>query len=325
MVAISALVFGDSPRLSGEDREHTNVLAQTEQPLPPILVHRPTMRIIDGLHRVQAAKLQGEEEIAATFFEGDEDTAFVLAVQSNISHGLPLTLRERTAAAERILSSHSDWSDRAIARATGLSAPTVGAIRQRTVPDSPQFETRRGRDGKNRPLNTAAAKARIRASELIAKKPYLSLRQIATEAGTSTATARDVRRRLARGDSPVPLKQRKSDQHSSQKEDSGQKNGGALVKLNIARRGQIREPGTVLQLLRRDPSLRSTESGRALLKWLTAQTASVEKRMNYLDRLPPHCSILIVEIFRGLAQTWQTVADELDQKMRVRSEEETQD
>src|SRR5262245_27830171 len=56
-VRISSLVLEDSPRLSGEDPDHTRLLAEAEGELPPITIHRSTMRVIDGAHRVQAALL----------------------------------------------------------------------------------------------------------------------------------------------------------------------------------------------------------------------------------------------------------------------------
>lgn len=33
--------------------------------MPPIVVHRATMRVIDGMHRVRAAKLRGAAHVAA--------------------------------------------------------------------------------------------------------------------------------------------------------------------------------------------------------------------------------------------------------------------
>lgn len=103
------------------------MLAAVEAKLPPIIVHRATMRVIDGMHRLAAAKLRNDETIEVRFFEGTEQEAFVLAVKANISHGRPLSLTDRTSAAERIIVSHPAWSDRAIAVAAG-SAPDWWAI-----------------------------------------------------------------------------------------------------------------------------------------------------------------------------------------------------
>jgi hypothetical protein len=58
-VPVLALRPADSPRLNGEDKAQIARLAETETPLPPILVDRRTMRVIDGMHRLMAASVQG--------------------------------------------------------------------------------------------------------------------------------------------------------------------------------------------------------------------------------------------------------------------------
>src|SRR5947199_10633529 len=57
---VSSLLPGDSPRVAGENPEHVQLLAAARN-LPPILVHRSTMRVIDGMHRLRAARLRGDE------------------------------------------------------------------------------------------------------------------------------------------------------------------------------------------------------------------------------------------------------------------------
>src|SRR2546423_5542310 len=206
VLPIRSLLPADSPRLAGEDEEHVRLLAESYAELPPILVHRKTMRVIDGMHRLRAALLRGEESIKVRFYSGSEDAAFVLAVESNIAHGLPLSLADREAAAGRIVKSNPQWSDRAIAGVTGLSAKTVGVIRRGACADLPQLHSRIGRDGRVRPLN--GADGRRRASEVFARRPDASLREVAGEAGISPGTARDVRERMRRGEDPIPPRQR---------------------------------------------------------------------------------------------------------------------
>ncbi|MFD0884088.1 VWA domain-containing protein [Streptosporangium algeriense] len=121
LVPIADLADSDSPRLDGVNIEHAQGLADSTAELPPILVHRPTMRVIDGMHRLCAAILRGRRTIAVRFFSGSEKDAFVLAVHANVAHGLPLSLADRTASAERVMGSHPEWSDRATATVTGLS------------------------------------------------------------------------------------------------------------------------------------------------------------------------------------------------------------
>ena len=209
LVPVADLQPADSPRLVGEDPEHIRVLAEPGRALPPVLVHHPTMRVIDGMHRVSAARLRGEETIEVVFFDGTDEDAFVLAVRANVAHGLPLSYADREAAVARIVVSHPDWSDRAIAATTGLAPRTVAAVRSRIV-GLPQDTARVGRDGRVRPLDSTTG--RRTASRLIAAFPDASLREIARAAGISPATVRDVRERIRRGEDPVPARRARGDQ-----------------------------------------------------------------------------------------------------------------
>src|SRR4051794_5816808 len=82
---------GESPRLMGEDKVHVLRLAAIEGPLPPILVDRRTMRVIDGIHRLMAASLKGQKMIDVKLFDGSREEAFLKAVEANVEHGLPLS------------------------------------------------------------------------------------------------------------------------------------------------------------------------------------------------------------------------------------------
>ncbi|MGH3693067.1 MAG: ParB N-terminal domain-containing protein [Pseudonocardiaceae bacterium] len=307
-VPLSSLLPGDSPRLVGQSEEHIETIAQSECKLPPILVHRQTMRVIDGMHRLSAAKLRGEDEIEVKFFDGNLDAAFVLAVESNMAHGLPLSLADRTAAAARIIASYPEWSDRAIAKSTGLAAGTIKGIRQRSTADLDQLKSRIGRDGRHRPLDSADR--RKRASELIAEKPHASLREIAREVSISPSTVRDVRDRIYRGEDPIPPQQRRSEV------DLGRPRS---IRSHRPERGKyvhFDNPASTLEKLRKDPSLRFNEVGRSLLRWVSAQIFSVEKLPDFVTRLPPHSYGAFAELARTCANRWNLFADELDQRSR---------
>ncbi|MEV5778942.1 hypothetical protein AB0L49_48580, partial [Streptomyces antimycoticus] len=153
LVPVVSLVAADSPRLGGLSREHVEVLAQRE--IDPVLVHRDTLRVVDGMHRLQAARLRGEKGIPVRYLDGPVSEVFIHSVAANVSHGLPLTLKDRKAAAGRILASHPDLSDRAIARITGISPKTVSAVRRASTEEVPQPEVRVGADGRSRPLDAA--------------------------------------------------------------------------------------------------------------------------------------------------------------------------
>ncbi|MEV6923837.1 ParB/RepB/Spo0J family partition protein [Dactylosporangium sp. NPDC051485] len=299
-VPIDQLIDSVSPRLGGVNDEHVRGLAESAVELPPILVHRPTMRVIDGMHRLRAAALIGRREIPVRYFSGSEKDAFVLAVHANVAHGLPLSLADRTASAERIIGSHPEWSDRAVAVATGLSHQTVGHIRGRANGDSDQLHTRVGRDGRVRPLDSTNGR-RI-ASDVLRDDPSASLRQVARIAGISPGTARDVRDRLARGEDPVPNRQRAG---GSRRAVTAEHPFDSVQSARIM---------SVLESLRRDPSLRLKESGRAVLRVLGAHAVIAAGPQAFIEAVPPHCAGLVADVAAGYAVAWQRVADVIRQR-----------
>uniref|UniRef100_UPI00384B6F5B streptomycin biosynthesis protein n=1 Tax=Spongiactinospora rosea TaxID=2248750 RepID=UPI00384B6F5B len=261
------------------------------------------------MHRVQAARLRGEAEIDVKFHDGDEAEAFVVAVRANTTHGLPLTLTDRTAAATKILELFPAWSDRAIARAAGLSAGTVGAIRRRATVDSAHSNIRLSRDGRKRPVTSA--EARRRAGELINRSPKASLREIAKSAGVSAATVRDVRMRLAEGRDPVPEKQLQAErraQLSRSVEPSEQP---------VIENREARGVYAILERLRKDPSLRSSEAGRTMLRLLSVHAEGADKVVTSIDGLPAHCTLPMLEIMQALSQTWASIADDLRRRLKA--------
>jgi ParB-like chromosome segregation protein Spo0J len=312
-VAIRSLLTAGSPRIAGENPEHVRVLAETQAELPPIVVHRATMRVIDGTHRLRAAELRDEDEIAVRFFDGDEADAFVFSVRANVAHGLPLSLADRKAAAARIIASHPHWSDRLIASVTGLSAKTVAAARRRPAEPtlrsvtSPTEHSRIGQDGRARPVNSL--ERRRLASDLMLDNPSLSLRQVARAAGISPETARSVRAGLYRGEDTVPPKRRGPNRAATppscarpdQRADIGP------ARMPVADRS------SVVHHLRTDPTLRFTEIGRTLLRLLDVGAVSDEKWATIVNNVPPHCRDTIAMAAMECARAWQTFAERLEQ------------
>ena len=148
-VPLSALRAGPSPRRS-LDSAHADVLVSVLDRVPPILVHRDTMTVIDGAHRCEASRRAAISDIAVEFFDGSADEAFVLAITANQAHGLPLKLAERRHAAHALLERFPDWSDRMIAEACGMSHTTVGAVRTKFADKTASDQARVGRDGRRR-------------------------------------------------------------------------------------------------------------------------------------------------------------------------------
>ncbi|MBL1068818.1 ParB N-terminal domain-containing protein [Streptomyces sp. 7-21] len=302
-VDVRLLKVADSPRISGENSEHVEALAAAQNQLPPIIVHRATMRVIDGLHRLRVAQLRGQDKIAVRFFDGDEANAFVLAVKSNIMHGLPLSLADRKHAAARIVASHPEWSDRMVASVTGIAAATVAEIRQRVTRGSDSGNVRIGQDGRARPVD--GTRGRLLASQLIASDPSLSLRQIARAAGISPETARDVRNRLRRGEDPLPSRRKRSQaaDHHPQPGRPAEIGGGPGPAQASAQ-----DRAAVLERLRADPALRFSETGRHLLRLLNVLTIRAEEWDKIIDNVPPHCSSIVAQLARECAEIWNEFA-----------------
>lgn len=345
IVPVDLLSPGDSPRLEGHSAEHVARLAESDTPLPPILVQRRGMRVIDGMHRLMAAIVKGCETIEVEFFDGTEADAFLRGVQANVSHGLPLTLPDRRAAAERIIRSHPNLSNRAIAEATGLGRTSVAGLRQRI---EPAYESglRIGKDGRLRPVDSA--EGRYRAAQYIEENPQASLREVGKFAGIALGTASDVRRRLLRGEQVLPPAAVK-DAVATGEPDARSTSDGICLDLvsgaqylgdavdaddlpqpeaivadaaresGIARRWLKRrsadrnsvDPEALLIKLLRDPSLRYSDAGRQLLKTLRSNAVISHDRRGLVAALPPHCEVLVRQLAEHYAQMWEDLAREL--------------
>jgi ParB-like chromosome segregation protein Spo0J len=200
-VVVDELRSDFSPRNEGLNVGHVEALAELSGDWPPILVWRETCQILDGNHRVAAARLLGLREVSALFFDGTAADAFVESVRRNVEHGLPLTLDERRAAAQRVLNDHPEWSNRRLAKVCGLAPNTLGRLRAtlhptRAAPD----ESRIGLDG--RPRLVTSERQRRQILDAVEANPDASLRSIAHAVGTSPETVRRIRTKVAQRDSP---------------------------------------------------------------------------------------------------------------------------
>lgn len=289
-VPVDGLRPADSPRLDGQDERYVGVLAEVAEPLPPLLVHRTSGRVIDGMHRLAAARLRGAETVRVRYHDCDDTTAFILAVQANVRHGLPLTLADRKAAAARILVSHPAWSDRRVAAVVGLADKTVAAVRVGAgIEDT---GARVGRDGRLRPVGAAGRRAAV--ARLVKENPERSLRQIAREAGVSPETVRAVRSDL------VPRR--------------------PVLSPRAARR-ENRPPRTDalarLRMLLRDPAFRSTDSGRVLLRALsTLQVIAADDGGGLVGSVPDHVLALFQDVAQAQAEVWRGLADQAARRER---------
>ncbi len=168
-----------------------------------------------------------------------------------------------------------------------------------------------GRDGRARPIDSSAG--RIAASKLIAEKPGATLREIAAKAGISLGTARDVRERVRLGHDPVPDRLRSA-------ADRPDRSARSVLRMEIsggegASSNQLPEQKSALLLenLRRDPSLRYSEVGRAVLRLLALHTISAEDWNRLIESVPMHCATSVAQLAHSCAAAWEQFAQELDE------------
>jgi hypothetical protein len=267
------------------------------------------MRVIDGMHRLRAAKLRGREEILAQFFDGDEASSFILAVKENTLHGLPLSLNDRKSAARRIFRMYPTWSDRMVADVAGIAPKTVARVRK-GLDEKHTPEARIGRDGRIRPIN--AAEGRKAAARIITEDPSASLREIALKAGISHETARDVRARLSNGQDPIAQEHKKSDGKAGPPARDG------LSVLGSAGRGSLKSSRmSSLEALRKDPAFRSIEAGRTLLRMLATQEIIELHGPQLFEGLPAHCATWVADASRKCADAWIELAERIEHKDRA--------
>ncbi|MEV5954179.1 ParB N-terminal domain-containing protein [Streptomyces sp. NPDC051987] len=301
---VAALAPADSPRAEDVDLAYARSLMEIGD-LPPILVNRRTLRVVDGMHRLTAAMLAGRPEIQVRFFDGDEREAFVASVRANLHHGRRLSQQERSAAACRILAAYPEWSNRAIAQATGLSTKTVATLRRRSSGDGPQLNTRVGRDGRARPVDPSAG--RERAAAYLRGHPDASLRRIAAAAGVSVGTARDVRARMERGEDPVQARRTAASAAPAPLAAVGPADAPARP---ARRRVLAKDP---LATLARDPSIRFSDHGRHLLRMLDNRALLGAEGALLADAVPGHCRAALIAAVHQHIDLWLAFAGLLDQ------------
>ncbi|WP_327303591.1 hypothetical protein OG730_08220 [Streptomyces sp. NBC_01298] len=71
--------------------------------------------------------------------------------------------------------------------------------------------------------------------------------------------------------------------------------------------------------LYRDPSIRFTDRGRALLRWIDGRSGELAVGQGLLASVPPHCMQAAAEVARHYAREWERLADTLQRTERLNS------
>jgi ParB-like chromosome segregation protein Spo0J len=312
-VPLNSLVPGFYLRRSGTSAAHVQLLADAAatSKLPPILVHKNGLRIIDGLHRFEVAKQRGQTHINVRLIDCSDEEALVLAIKSNTLHGLPLSKGDRISGAKRILAAHPDWSDRAVAEIAGLSAKTIGVLRNRSTGGTPSLEKRLGRDGKLHPISGGAGRKRV--VEYIETHPDASIRQIARDVDVSLGTVHDVRDRLRRGTDPMaerrgtvaPPPPARPVPVAACGPVPGTTGGGRAKRHHARQLTWAEISGKVTS----DPAVRYTDGGRAFLRWMACHAAATDDWREFVDAIPVHWLEDIGSIAMAISEEWSRFAD----------------
>lgn len=130
--------------------------------LPPIQVvwDGETAWLADGFHRTEARQRLKQKEIEAEIVNGTKRDAILIALDSNLKHGLPMSNSDKRKAVTMLLDDEEwrGWSDREIAKRVGCSHPTVKAIRneRQTLENSSRVVDRKfvTKTGKVATINT---------------------------------------------------------------------------------------------------------------------------------------------------------------------------
>jgi ParB-like chromosome segregation protein Spo0J len=300
---IASLVPGFHLRATGVDAAHAQMLADVAASagLPPILVQKEGARVIDGMHRIEAARLRGAWSIKARIIDCTDKEALVLAIRSNTLHGLPLSRADRICGAKRILAAHPDWSDRAVAEVSGLSAKSVASLRSGSDVQLRQWK-RLGRDGRRRPL--VPGEGRRRAAEYIAAHPEASVRQIASEVDVSVGTAQKVRESLR----SVPQRPPGGD---------GQVRPIASAPRSRPARLHTLAWAVVAPKLTGDPAVRYSEGGRAFLRWMGLHSTQADEWREFVDAIPAHWLDDVRWIALTMSNEWRQFAEWIESRQKL--------
>jgi ParB-like chromosome segregation protein Spo0J len=268
------------------------------------------------MHRLAAAKLNGGKTINACLIDCTDEEALVLAIKSNTLHGLPLSKADRISGAKRILIAHPDWSDRAVASVTGMSAKTIAVLRNRSSGEVLPFEKRLGRDGKRRPVS--AAEGRKRAAAYLHAHPDASLREVAREADVSVGTVHSMRRKMHREPDPTTPAPARPDPVAPWRASRVQSIATAGQPAKVIAPGRHEDKHSRQQTwsaispkVANDPALRYTEGGRAFLRWMAQHALHAEDWRELVGAVPVHWATDVTAIAESVSAEWHMFAAQL--------------
>jgi ParB-like chromosome segregation protein Spo0J len=304
-LAVDEIVVGPLIRAAGVRAEHVDALSELDGRWPPIVVTADDHVVVDGVHRLEAARKLGMRRVSCMLFRGEGGDAFAEAVRLNVRQGLPLSFDDRERAAREVLHAHPQWSDRRIAELCGLAHGTVARLRSVCASgDAVHLDTREGRDGRARPVDPAAVRSAIR--DAIVEHPDASLRAIARLVGSTPSTVRSVRARMTDGSErvlselPTAAYRREAIAHDDERT-------GELLAFS----------GVAARVLSDDSALNNTPERRAFVDWF--ERTAIEDDWSAFVGGPPLSRVYeLSDEARRRADRWRAFADALERRAQVK-------
>ncbi|MDO8364668.1 MAG: hypothetical protein Q7V88_17390 [Actinomycetota bacterium] len=298
MVTLASLPVGHAWRAEGLNDARVAALAARYSRLPPVLVRRQDMLVVDGAHTVAAARRLGMQVAHVQWFDGQwAQAAEAFVLRNSSEHALPLTTDDRRGLIHSALRAEPTWSDRRIAQVCGVSPKMIARVRAGATSPEPIHgaEKRVGRDGRARPVRAGAMRSSI--LQMLEQQPDASLRTIASALGVSPETVRSVRReREVCSESPARVVSRQF---------------GALVDEFLARpRRESPAPW------RGDSAFSSTTEGETFVAWF--ESTHVVDHPSRIDEVPLSRIYEIADEARRRAAFWSAFADSVEGRARRR-------
>ena len=102
---------------------------------PPVAVFQIEGKnaLVDGFHRVAAAKRSGRKSIASILRQGTRGDAIKFAITANTSHGLRFTNEDKRRAVNLAMKAFPESTDRELAKLCAVSQPFVSKLRKPVI------------------------------------------------------------------------------------------------------------------------------------------------------------------------------------------------
>jgi hypothetical protein len=111
-------------------------LMMSDVTFPPVVLFDDGVKkyLVDGFHRLYAAKRVGRDRIQAVIHNGNKHDGFMYSLQANATHGLQRSNEDKRHCVMKLLDDfeYIDKSDREIAELCAVSHPFVGKLRAGT-------------------------------------------------------------------------------------------------------------------------------------------------------------------------------------------------